>query len=112
MPADLLGQTLGHFRIDAKVGEGGGEGGMGVVYRATDEGLGRVVALKVLPEDIAKDEDRRARFLREARLAAGITHPNVVTVYEVGEANGRIFIAMELLEGKSLREHVTGGPMP
>ncbi len=101
-------ETVAHFRIDAKIGEGG----MGVVYRATDEKLGRTVALKVLPESFARDDERRSRFLREARVAAGLTHPNVVTVYEVGEAEGRIYIAMELVEGVSLRARLGGFPIP
>ena len=79
---DLIGQTLGHFRVEAKLGEGG----MGVVYRASDETLRREVALKVLPDSVARDDERRRRFLREARAAAAVTHPNIATVYEVGEA--------------------------
>jgi serine/threonine protein kinase len=106
--ADLLaGQKLAHFRIEAKLGEGG----MGVVYRATDEKLRRPVALKVLPEDFARDDERRRRFLREARSAAAVTHANIATVYEVGEVDGRIYIAMELVEGESLRQRLGRGPL-
>jgi len=101
----LIGRTLSHFRIDAKLGEGG----MGVVYRATDETLGREVALKVLPDSHAGDDERRRRFLREARSAAAVTHPNIATVYEVGEIDGKVFIAMELIAGGTLREHMAPG---
>jgi predicted Ser/Thr protein kinase len=97
--AELIGRTLGHFRVVAKLGEGG----MGVVYRATDATLRRDVALKVLPESLAADDERRRRFLREARSAAAVTHPNIATVYEVGEADGHVFIAMELVSGQTLR---------
>jgi serine/threonine-protein kinase len=91
--------TLAHFRLGEKIGEGG----MGVVYKATDRTLRRTVALKVLPEALAHDEDRRQRLLHEARAAAAVTHPNIATIYEVGESEGRVFIAMELVEGQSLR---------
>src|SRR5580692_11579312 len=91
----LIGRSLSHFRLDAKLGEGG----MGVVYRATDERLRRVVALKVLPDTLAADPERRRRFLREARAAAAVSHPNIAAVYDIGEADGHIFIAMELLSG-------------
>jgi serine/threonine-protein kinase len=96
---DLLGKRLGHFRVLAKVGQGG----MGVVYTAEDEKLGRTIALKVLREDYVSDPTRRARFLREARSAAAVTHANIATVHEVGEFDGQVYIAMELVEGKSLR---------
>src|SRR5579862_4956991 len=97
---DLVGQTLAHFRVLAKLGQGG----MGVVYEAHDEQLHRTVALKVLPDDFAADEDRRRRFLREARSGAAVTHANIAAVHEIGEADGRIYIAMELVEGKTLRD--------
>ena len=87
----MIGTTLSHFRILAKIGEGG----MGVVYRAEDEKLRRPVALKVLPPDLVGNEERRFRFLREARAAAAVTHPNIATIYEVGEAGGVVFIARE-----------------
>jgi tRNA A-37 threonylcarbamoyl transferase component Bud32/tetratricopeptide (TPR) repeat protein len=104
----MIGTTLSHFRILAKIGEGG----MGVVYRAEDERLRRPVALKVLPPDLVGNEERRLRFLREARAAAAVTHPNIATIYEVGEADGVVFIAMELVEGKTLRELIGGRAMP
>jgi eukaryotic-like serine/threonine-protein kinase len=102
---DLVGQSLAHFRIVAKLGEGG----MGIVYKATDEKLRRSVALKVLPDSFAQDEDRRRRFLREARSAAAVTHANIATVHEVGEADGHVFIAMELVEGETLRARLEKG---
>jgi eukaryotic-like serine/threonine-protein kinase len=95
---------LAHFRIESRLGVGG----MGIVYRAVDEKLKRPVALKVLPEEFA-DRERQRRFLREARSAAAITHPNIATVYDVGEAEGHIFIAMELIEGDTLRERIERG---
>ncbi len=103
----MIGRRLSHFRILDRVGEGG----MGVVYRAQDENLHRVVALKVLPPERLADEERRLRFLREARAAAAVTHPNIAVVYEVDESNGTVFIAMELIEGKSLRAAIGGRPL-
>lgn len=100
----LIGKTLGHYRIVGRLGAGG----MGVVYRADDEKLRRAVALKVLPET-SGNEKRRQRFLREARSAAAITHPNVAVVYAVDEAQGRIYIAMELVEGENLAERLVRG---
>ena len=98
-PTDSLAR-LAQFRIDGKLGRGG----MGIVYRAEDEKLRRTVALKVLPDDFADDEQKRKHFFREARVAGSINHPNVATVYEVGEADGRIYIAMELVPGVTLRK--------
>jgi serine/threonine protein kinase len=99
---DLVGQSLAHFHIVEKIGEGG----MGVVYRATDEKLLRTVALKVLPEALAADEQRRRRLLQEARAAAAVTHPNIASVHEVGESDGRIFVAMEYVDGEVLRRRL------
>jgi serine/threonine protein kinase len=99
---DLVGQSLAHFHIVEKIGEGG----MGIVYRATDEKLLRTVALKVLPEALAADEQRRRRLLQEARAAAAVTHPNIASVHEVGESAGRIFIAMEYVDGEALRSRL------
>jgi serine/threonine-protein kinase len=104
----MIGKTLSHFRIVSKIGEGG----MGVVYRAEDENLKRPVALKVLPPDLIGNEERRMRFVREARAAAAVTHPSIATVYEVGEAGGQVFIAMELVEGKALSALIGGRPLP
>lgn len=100
-------ERIAQFRIVEKIGRGG----MGIVYRAEDEKLGRVVALKVLPEDFDDDPSRKRRFMREARLAASLAHPNVAAVHEVGEADGRIYIAMELVEGRTLRRVLDGGPL-
>jgi serine/threonine-protein kinase len=93
---------LAHFRIVSRLGAGG----MGIVYRAWDEKLERNVALKILPTAFQSDPERRRRFLREARSAAAVPHPNIATVYEIGEAEDRIFIAMELVEGKTLRSRI------
>ncbi len=104
----MIGRTVSHFRILSKLGEGG----MGVVYRAEDERLRRPVALKVLPADLVADEERRLRFLREARAAAAVSHPNIAGIYETGEADGVVFIAMELVEGKTLRALLGDRPLP
>ncbi len=104
----ILGKTLSHFRILSQLGEGG----MGVVYKAEDTKLGRPVALKVLPPERVGDEERRLRFLREARTAASISHPNIAAVYEIDEADGVIFIAMELVEGQTLRSLLETGVPP
>ena len=103
---DSVPERIAHFRILGILGRGG----MGVVFRATDEGLERTVALKVLQE-ASRSEEKRRRFLREARSAASITHPNVAVVYQVGEAGGRVYIAMELVEGESLRQRLVRGPL-
>jgi TolB-like protein len=99
----MIGQKLGSYEILAKVGEGG----MGEVYRATDTRLGREVALKILPADMAADADRLARFQREARAAAALNHPNIVTLYSVEHADGIHFLTMELVDGRSLQEMIT-----
>ena len=101
------GTNIGHYRVEAKLGQGG----MGVVYRAVDEKLRRTVALKVLPPLHVDDRHRRRRFLREARSLAAVTHPNIATIYEVGEADGRIHIAMEHVEGRTLRDAIFDGPL-
>lgn len=107
---DRSGQRLAHFRIRSKLGQGG----MGIVYAADDLKLRRSVALKVLPAAVVSDPDRRRRFLREARSASVVLHPNLATVFEVGEADGTIFIAMEHVEGVNLRAHLHahGGRLP
>jgi tetratricopeptide (TPR) repeat protein len=108
MANDLVGQTLGRYRIEEKLGEGG----MGVVFKATDEKLRRTVALKVLADGVVNDPDRRRRFLREARLAASLTHANIATVHDVGETDdGHIYIAMELVTGQSLRRKLEAGAL-
>jgi len=107
MPA-AAGRTLSHYRLIEKIGEGG----MGAVWKAEDERLKRHVAIKILPSELVANEDRRLRFLREARAAAAVTHPNIATIYETDEAEGIVFIAMELVTGKTLRERLTGRPLP
>ncbi len=105
----MIGQSLAHYRITASIGAGG----MGEVYRATDTKLGREVAIKVLPTAVSADPDRRQRFEMEARSASALNHPNILTVYDIGEANGIVYIAMELVEGRTLRELVASGePVP
>ena len=96
----MIGQILGHYRIVREIGAGG----MGVVYQAEDTTLGRQVALKILPPELAKDDDRRLRFAREARAVAALNHPNIVTVHSVEESGGIHFITMELVKGKTLAE--------
>lgn len=106
--ADLVGQTLGRYEVLSRLGRGA----MGVVYRARDPKLHRDVALKVLPPDRVDDPERRQRFLREARLSAAVAHPSLVTLHDVGEDAGRIFLAMELVAGETLREALARGPLP
>jgi serine/threonine-protein kinase len=103
-----LDTEIAHFRLAERIGRGG----MGVVHRARDVKLGRDVALKLLPPNVAGDDERRRRLLREARAAAVVTHPNIVTVYEVGETeDGRVFIAMELVDGESVRARLDRGAL-
>ena len=96
------GERVAHFVVVEKIGEGG----MGIVYKANDEQLRRTVALKVLPPEYVGDAERKRRFVREARAAAAITHPNIATVYEIGDADGMTYIAMELIAGSTLRDHI------
>jgi len=104
---DLIGRTLGHYRIVEKIGAGG----MGVVYRAHDERLDRDVAVKVLPEEVAQDPNRLARFEREAKTVAKLDHPNILAIHDYGAHDGSTYAVMELLEGDNLRERIPSGGM-
>jgi serine/threonine protein kinase len=104
----MIGQTISHYRIVEKLGEGG----MGVVYRAEDTRLDRTVALKFLAPHLVSNAEGRQRFLREAKAAAALDHPNICTVHEIGEADGRTFLVMAFVDGATVAEKIRDRPLP